>query len=649
MIEISLIIGLILLAFTVLNYISDKLTIPYTILLLIFGFIAKELFHLLGIDFHINLNSEFIYSIFLPFLLFGSALHINFHQFRLQYKTISFLATFGMMIALTIIGGLTSYLLKWDLVTGLLFGAIISATDPIAVLALFKSIGGPKRLALIADGESMLNDATAVVIFRLLLTLSISHQHFSHFTLLESFGSFLYVFFGSVFFGLILGYIFSIILNRVENSLLNETTLTLGAALLIFSSAEYYLHLSGVISAVIAGLFVGNFGGLRSPSIVSHFVQEFWDYIGHITISFVFFFSTLDLKLDFLIRQIDLNLLVIGIVLLSRAISVYLSIYITNRHPFFKDEPNIPLSWQHILNWGGLRGVIPLVLVYSLPDSFAYKNMMFNLTFAVLLFSLFINGSTIILLLKKLKLHIPTYHERIKKIHNDLFNYDEAVEVLEKGKIIGISKSTIREQLSKWRKKERKILINFENINPVEYRNTLTLQSLNIERKIYENLLASDELNEAAFYELDAQLDLQWDAVEYPEVNLRLTDKNGKIKSALRFRQRLLSLRRWIANFPYISKFFGINKDFLYFERFMLVRARIIGSNRVLSFLAEIKKNCSNKNLQNEIKNIINKYRFFVTKAKKEIRILRKEFLIKPFELKILNHSLKNNYSKWIM
>src|SRR5690606_14246376 len=125
------------------------------------------------------------------------------------------------------------------------------------------------------------------------------------------------------------------------------------------------------------------------------FMGELWEYVSFLSISIVFFFSAISIDLYLLLQNPIKLITIIVIVAIARAISIYTTFYITNHIKFFKTEPNTPMSWQHVLNWGGLRGVIPLVLVYSLPDGFRFKQYLLIATLGTLLFSLFINGTTI--------------------------------------------------------------------------------------------------------------------------------------------------------------------------------------------------------------------------------------------------------------
>ncbi|MFZ5376815.1 MAG: cation:proton antiporter [Patescibacteria group bacterium] len=648
-IDVVLAVSIILVCFAVLQYISIKKNLPYTAVLLVFGLVGKELLHLIHLPVHLELGSDLTYHILLPILLFGSALHLNFHQFRLQFKTISFLATFGLLTAVFLIGTLLSLILGWDITTSLMFGALISATDPIAVLSLFQTLGGPKRLALIADGESMFNDATAVVLFRILAAVVVGGEQITQHTVIHSLQEFSYVFIGSILAGAIYGYIVSWILAKIENNLLVETTLTLGAGLFAFTAAEHYLHLSGVISVVVAGLFVGNLGKARISPQVAHFVHEMWDYLGFLAVSLVFFFATFHLELSFLISHFPDWLWVVGAVLISRAISIYGSVWITNHWAFFNDEPNIPSKWQHILNWGGLRGVIPLVLVFSLPDSYIYKEAMFNYTFATLLFTLFINGSTIAWLIKKLKVNLPSYSEFIQKHYDEIFDLEAAIHKLKNGRVLGIDQEAQNQQITSWKNNVDRIHDLLSSLEPQHFKTALSLQALSIERGVYEKLLQRQEISEVVFYELDSQLDLQIDAIDYPELHTRLVDKKGRIHTSKHFRRRVLAIRSFVARHPHLSKFFSVDKQSLILERYMLVRARLIGCDRVLRFIETLSRHSEARKIRKSIAELRQFYQTYQLKANHDLERLKNQANIEPYQSFVLEHALEHQHSPWVV
>lgn len=648
LLELVLITGLILLGFSLLQHLSNKTLFPYTILLLIFGLCSKEILEAVGFHGHLDLSSDVIFYFLLPLLLFGAALHLNFHQFRIQFKTITFISTFGLLLSVGVVGALVSLLLGIPLGVSILFGTLISATDPIAVLALFKSLGGPKRLALIADGESMFNDATAVVLFRIISAIVVGGTSLTHLTIVESGLEFIYVFFGSILFGAMFGYLISSVLSKIDNDIAIETTITLGASLLAFTASEHYFHLSGVITAVVAGLFVGNLGRSRISAQVIHFVHEFWDYIGYLAVSAVFFFATFNLDINFLISDFPRWFYAVIAVLIGRAISVYVSIFITNKSSLFLDEPNIPLSWQHILNWGGLRGVIPLVLVFSLPESFVYKSELFLFTFASLLFTLFINGSTIGFLLKKLKLNNPSSSEKLSKVLEKLFNLQLAIKLLQKNGSIGIGKKNLNKKVESWNNLQDQLIGDLnENISQKEFNEAIHLQTLFIERTTYEKLLRKEEISEAVFFQLDAQLDLQADSWEYPITNIRNIGKGGKINSSKLYRQKLFLIRQKASKFSLFKKVWHLQENDLQLERFMIVRARIIGSLKTLEYLEQLLNLLNNKDSKKIILELTMEYKKLNAKNRLELKSLKRKFNVSIYEEKVLSNLLVHHQSPW--
>lgn len=626
--DLVLFFGFFLASIGVLHVVSKKVAFPYTVALLIAGFIAQLVVRLLGGDVHVTLSPDIIFFILLPALLFEASLHINIHQFRIQFKTITFFATFGLLVSIFVIALGMAYLIGLPFPIALLFGAIISATDPIAVLALFKTLGAPKRLALIADGESMFNDATAVIAFRVISTFAVAQTAFRPVTLFDSTLNFLYVFLGSIILGVILGYAASYFFAWIREERVVLSVLTTGLAIGSFAGAEHFFHLSGVMTTVIMGVVIGNFGRTKIQSSVMHFIEEYWESFGFIALSLVFFFASFNLELDIFGRQIPMLLLIIAIVLVGRAVSVYLSALVTNRLSFFNDEPGIPMSWQHILNWGGLRGVIPLVLVYSLPDDFIYKGDMLRFTFATLLFTLFVNGLTIKWLLMKLGLHIPRVEEQIIEDERNLFELDEKRE-----KLRGISKrefdpailQSVEEELKKEQKKHKAQLLS--HATPEEFLRSLKLEALDIERQTLKKLFEQGRFTEAVYHRFESELDLQQDALEYPELEQsRGVDENGFINTRESFRKRLINLRRFVLNYPSLGKLFGITEESFVKERYGLLRARLFTSYAVLDYLERVNNLITQKKQRDAIREVKQSQEKYITHNQKEVKEIDQEY-----------------------
>lgn len=618
--------------------------LPYTVALLLAGTWGQFFTKFFEIPIHFELNSDLIYFVLLPLLLFESAFHINFHQFRLQFKTITFLATFGLLLSIFSVGYAIVLMAGYPTNMAILFGAIISATDPIAVISLFKSLGAPKRLALVADGESMLNDATGVIAFKVVSSFVLASSQFGSEALFTSVGNFAYVFIGSMVFGAIVGYVFSRIIEVVENDQVIETTVTVAAALGSFVAAEFFFHFSGVISSVITGIVVGNLGKTKFSPGVRKFVEEFWSYLAFVSVSLVFFFATFNLDFSIFIHKPGLMLIAIFAVLIGRAVSVYVTCWLTNTLSFFKDEPNIPMSWQHILNWGGLRGVIPLVLVYSLPEDFAYRDDMLSFTMGAFLFTLLVNGLTIRSLLMKLGVHLPKKEESILKHELSIIEIEEAKEslvMLKDKEFDPVILRELRKELTHEEEKHKKKLKNI--LTPEYFERSLKLQALDVERKSLEDLYKHEYVSENVYFDFESELDLQQDALEYPEVfSGRAVAPGGLVSGESALRRRLRFLRNLMTSFPLLRFIFKSTRDSMLEDRIGLLKARILTSEMVLGSLHKMATYMSEIGDLAVIKSLEKEHRALISDNEKELSKLSKEHpkLVRVYQRRLVHNFL---------
>jgi CPA1 family monovalent cation:H+ antiporter len=289
------------------------------------------------------------------------------------------------------------------LTTGLVFGALISATDPVAVVALFRALGAPRRLVILVEGESLLNDGTAIVVFNLILAAALSTTQAPALgaTLLGGVGEFVRVSAGGLAIGAGLGWAAAWVIGRVDDYLI-EITVTTVLAFGAYLLAER-VHVSGVLAVVGAGIVCGTLGPRGMSPTTQIVLFSVWEYLAFVANSLVFLLIGLDVDLAQLTAQIGPIGLAVGAVLLSRALVVYgLSALINLRRP--------SLSWpyQHILFWGGLRGAVGLALVLSLPASFVDRELLRVMTYGVVLFTLLIQGLTMNPLLRRLGLIAQT-------------------------------------------------------------------------------------------------------------------------------------------------------------------------------------------------------------------------------------------------
>jgi monovalent cation:H+ antiporter, CPA1 family len=293
-----------------------------------------------------------------------------------------------------VVGGAIHFIIGLPWLIALLFGAIISPTDPISVLAIFKDLGTDERLSNLIEAESLFNDGIAVVLFIIIANL-LSEQAM---TPASGTLSFVTTIGGGALIGLLIGAVASRITREYDDHLV-EIMLTTVVAFGSYLGAEHF-HVSGVFAVVTASLVVGNYGMTRGMSPFSQMaVLNFWEYIAFAVNSAVFLLVGLE---EASITNGLTGLLVviaIGSVLLGRVVSIYglgglLSM--AGQH--------IPRSWRHIQVWSGLRGALSMALVLGLDPALPYRSLLLNMTFAVVLFSLVVQGLSIKPLLHRLGL-----------------------------------------------------------------------------------------------------------------------------------------------------------------------------------------------------------------------------------------------------
>lgn len=396
---------LLLIAASAISMGAARFRVPYTIAL-VFGGFAIDLFHLPIVQ-HIGgqnvhlLTPEVVLMLFLPGLLFEAGINIQAGLLKRNLVPILTLAIVGLVIASLITGYAMHLLAGLPLMIALLYGSLISATDPISVLALFKELGVSKRLAVMVEGESLFNDGTAVVLFQILLVSVATNE----FDFMAGLGRFLVVALGGAALGLGAGYLFSLITAWVDEPRL-EITLTVILAYGSFLLAEH-IHVSGVIATVGAGIMIGNYGavqGMSSRTRVS--LWSFWEYWGFVINSLVFLMIGIEVHIADLLAEWRAIALAVALVLLGRAVAIYTVTPIVNRFT----NP-IPFAWQHVFVWGGIHGSVSMALVLSLPADFEYRSTLLAYTFGVVAFSIVVQGLTIPGLMRKLGIEGATETE----------------------------------------------------------------------------------------------------------------------------------------------------------------------------------------------------------------------------------------------
>lgn len=383
--------GLLLVA-ALVAWVSERIRIPYTVGLVFVGVLITVLAPRVE-TLQPDLARELILFLLLPPLVFDAALHIEFNDFRANWQTVVVLAIAGVLLTTGLVAGFLRIFLDLPWPSLIVFGALISATDPVAVTAIFRQLGISKRLALLVEGESLLNDATAIVVFALALEFALQPAEIS---VASGLAEFVRVSSVGLVIGLIFGYVFYRIIRQIDDYLI-ETALSAVLAYGAYLLAER-VHASGVLAVVAAGLMIGNRGKQYGMSHTTRNVLiNIWEFVTFLANSFVFLLIGLQMDVEVLATDWLPILLAIGAVLAARAVSVYGLNQILNR----VGANRVPAAWQTVMWWGGLRGGIALALALTLPDLYG-RNVILHMTFGVVLFTLLVQATTMRALLWKL-------------------------------------------------------------------------------------------------------------------------------------------------------------------------------------------------------------------------------------------------------
>jgi CPA1 family monovalent cation:H+ antiporter len=388
-----------LIAAAITAMLAKRLRIPYTVALvfggLLLGAVRITILSPLQPGNRPDwLTPDVILILFLPALVFEGSVKLDVRELLRNCIPLLLLANAGVLLAALATGYVVHWLIGLPVLAALLFGSIISATDPISVLAIFKDLKVDQRLFLIMEGESLLNDGTAVVLFGILFGAVVAEK----LNVPKSVEQYFLAVAGGAILGSVLGYLASRITGTLDDPQIEitlSTILAYGSYLLAF-----HLQLSGVIATASAGLILGNFGSKRGMSARTRTaMQSFWEYISFVMNSLVFLLIGLEIHVRQLLRNWAFVALAVGAVLVGRVISVYLFVPLSNR---FAEK--IPFRWQLVVVWGGLRGALALALALSLPSTFPYREQILDLTFGTVVFSIVVQGLTIKPLLRLLRL-----------------------------------------------------------------------------------------------------------------------------------------------------------------------------------------------------------------------------------------------------
>jgi monovalent cation:H+ antiporter, CPA1 family len=475
---------------------ARRLRMPYTVGLVLVGLGLT----IIG-QIELEITSDLILGILIPPLVFEAAYHLNFDDLRRNLKPILILTIPGILITTFLVGGVISLGAGFSFQIALLFGALVAATDPDAVVALIRSLGVPKRLQVLLEGESLLNDGTVIVLYNIILGVILTGD----FNLSDSFTQFISIVGGGLAVGFIVGWLLSQLISRIDDHLL-ETTLTTVLAYGAYLVAEN-IAVSGVMAVVAAGLVNGNLGARGMSPTTRIVVFNFWEYAAFIATNFVFLAIGLQIDINMLIENWQVILWSIGAVLISRAVVVY-SLRIFSR--------DIPPRWQHVLFWGGLRGALAPALALALPAQLGeLRGQLQAMVFGVVLFNLLVQGVSMGPLVRKLKLVQRTetqdeYERRHARAVASRLAFSHLEQRFEQGLISRHTWQSISSMLERRIEALSKAVGEVMKIDPSvesEELDTAWREGLRAQRSAFKSLLTDGVINEDTFSQLIGEVD----------------------------------------------------------------------------------------------------------------------------------------------
>jgi Na+:H+ antiporter len=517
-------VGLMVIA-ALLAAVSKRFKVPFTVVLVVGGAVLAWLAGRIGFLAPIGtleVTPEAVFFVFLPTLIFQSAFHLDARALRENLAPTLMLAVPGLLLSTALIGGIMHTAAPWvsmhlSWAEALLLGSILSATDPVAVISLFSQLGAPKRLTVLVEGESLFNDATAIVLSRIILGVMAAGTLSSD-TLVLGGVEFFAVFFGGLMVGWALAVVAGMLIGAVERDAFIEITITTVLAYLSFYVAEHELEVSGVMAVVAAGVLIGGWGKAKiSPSIVGY-LEHFWDYLATVANALIFLLVGLTVNVGELLDALPILFWVLVAMQLSRALVIYGLVPLVGKLP--GSDP-IDRGYQTVMYWGGLRGGIALAIALSLPTTMENKALFVTIATGAVLFTLLVQGMTIEGVVRHFGLDQPPLSDRMARLEGlisaKLRTLGE-IPTLEAG---GLFSPRVAEEMKTRSEKSMHALrseldgLREAELNLQEERRLLYLRCFGEENTLYYQMFSKGHLGERTYRNLTHSIELQTESIRH--------------------------------------------------------------------------------------------------------------------------------------
>ena len=365
--------------------VASRLRVSYTVTLVVLGLVAGALLPAGAIE----VTPELVLLVLLPGLVFEAALRFEPEHLRRTLGWMVLLAAPGVLVSAAIVAVVLNLVTGLPFELGMVVGSMVAATDPVAVIATFRSLGAPRRLATLVEGESLLNDGTALVLFT--VTVAAIAEDVS---VTSTVVTIAVTVVGSIAIGLVAGWLAAWLIALVEDVAI-ELAISLAAAYGTYILVDG-LHQSGIIATVVAGVVIGTRGrasGLSAAALES--LDTVWEFIAFVLTAFAFLLVGLAISPDELAAAAGAITAGVAAVLIGRVAVVYgllggVARLLRGR----TGQTEVPAGWLHVLYWAGLRGAVAVAMALSLPEGFPQRALLQQITFGVVLFTLFVQGTT---------------------------------------------------------------------------------------------------------------------------------------------------------------------------------------------------------------------------------------------------------------
>jgi monovalent cation:H+ antiporter, CPA1 family len=362
--------------------VARRVALPYSVALVLAGLGLAVFFP----DTHVGITPELILAVLLPGLVFEAAYKIDLRELRRTFGVVAVLVAPGVLITAGLVAVVVHAATGLDLTLAFLLGAMISATDPVAVVALFKRLGAPARLATAVEAESLLNDGTGVVLFAIALAAITGPV-----TIVEGTVEFVLAVVVSTAIGLAVGVVAYRLMRRTDDHLL-ELAISLVAAYGTYLVADR-LHESGIIATVVVGLVFGWSSGSHPLSDrTREALDTVWEFVAFLLTALTFLLVGLAISPNLLVQALPVIAAGYVAITIARAIVVYGLVGGGQR--LFRREDPLPAGFLHVMFWSGLRGAIAVALALALPADLPQRDLLTGAVYGIVLITLLVQGTT---------------------------------------------------------------------------------------------------------------------------------------------------------------------------------------------------------------------------------------------------------------